>query len=659
MKQYLDLVKTILEQGEVRKDRTGTGTKQIFGTMERYDLRDGKLPLITTRKLGIQFMIKELLWFLKGSGNCDYLDQQKVKIWKPWTEPTTNSIGPLYPVQLRNWPHVGVTYNGEGLKENDRIIFKAENNDDHETIEVYERHYDQLANLIQGIKDRPHSRRHLISYWNVPYMADETKSPHQNVLEGRAALSACFPPGTLISTPEGYRSIEDIKEGDIVYSATLQPRRVRKTYKVKYDHQDLTFIKMRYFTVPLVSTPNHKHILSDGRNMPAEYITDDDYLTVPYRNQNILERNNYTLKYFDKNKELIEYKLTKEDYFTLGYYLGNGWTERGSSIFFAIPEKKQDYIVPLLRKTFDINKIKRGKQNINHKVDKFTMYNSNWGEMLVNEFGHLAHNKKIPEWIFISPYESIQEFINGYIEADGCFHDDRKNYECVTVSEKLAYGLQRLLLNVGEFSSISYQIRPEYKILQGRLIKQRNTFSIRWKPGYKSLDSCYKDSNNGYVKVKENIYGRADHYSEDDPFYVYNLDVEEEHTYIANNIATNNCHTLLQFNVSGDELSCMLFMRSSDVMVGRPTNIAQYSILTHMIAQVCGLKAKEFIITSADTHIYLDHIPYAEELIKRQPYQSPSLVLNPEIKDIDDFKLEDFTLVNYFHGEPMKLPVAV
>lgn len=309
MKQYLDLVKTILEQGEVRKDRTGTGTKQIFGTMERYDLRDGKLPLITTRKLGIQFMIKELLWFLKGSGNCDYLDQQKVKIWKPWTEPTTNSIGPLYPVQLRNWPHVGVTYNGEGLKEDDRIIFKAENNDDHETIEVYERHYDQLANLIQGIKDRPHSRRHLISYWNVPYMADETKSPHQNVLEGRAALSAC--------------------------------------------------------------------------------------------------------------------------------------------------------------------------------------------------------------------------------------------------------------------------------------------------------------------------------------------------------------HTLLQFNVSGDELSCMLYMRSSDVMVGRPTNIAQYSILTHMIAQVCGLKAKEFIITSADTHIYLDHIPYAEELIKRRPYQSPSLVLNPEIKDIDDFKLEDFTLVNYFHGEPMKLPVAV
>lgn len=280
MKQYLNTVKYILEHGEERLDRTGTGTLQVFGMQERYDLTEGKLPLITCRKLGIQFMIKELLWFLRGSGNCDFLDEHGVKIWKAWTEEESNSIGPLYPVQLRNWP----TKDG-------KIV-------------------DQVKRLIEGLKNNPYSRRHVISYWNTEYLPDESISPTDNVKQGRMALAPC--------------------------------------------------------------------------------------------------------------------------------------------------------------------------------------------------------------------------------------------------------------------------------------------------------------------------------------------------------------HVLLQFNVSNEkELSCMLTMRSSDVLVGRPTNIAQYAILTRMIAQVCGYKAKEFIISSGDTHIYKDHLDFAKELITREPYNSPILLINPEVKDIDDFKLEDFTLVNYQSHPGMKLPVAV
>lgn len=279
MKPYLQLIERILNEGEQVTDRTGTGTLRVFGAMERYDISENKLPLITCRKLGYQFMIKEILWFLKGSGNCDYLDEQGVKIWKQWTDPESNSIGPLYPEQLRNWE-------GKDGK------------------------YDQIKALIKGLKEKPFSRRHVISYWNVPYLPDETISPIDNVKQGKMALAPC--------------------------------------------------------------------------------------------------------------------------------------------------------------------------------------------------------------------------------------------------------------------------------------------------------------------------------------------------------------HVLLQFYVSQDkELSCMLTMRSSDVLVGRPANIAQYSILTKMIAQVCGYKAKEFIISSGDTHLYLNHLEEAKTLITREPYNTPLLLINSEVKDIDDFKLEDFTLVNYQAHPAMKLPIAI
>lgn len=308
MKPYKRLIERILEEGEERKDRTGTGTLQVFGAMETYDISDGKIPLITMRKLEIQFMVKELLWFMKGTGNCDFLDEQGVKIWKPWTDPESNSIGPLYPVQLRAWPEVKAEpyEDNDYNKETDTLLL----NSWEEHLTVYERKHDQLANLIKGLKEKPYSRRHVICYWNVPYMPDESMSPIENVKAGRAALAAC--------------------------------------------------------------------------------------------------------------------------------------------------------------------------------------------------------------------------------------------------------------------------------------------------------------------------------------------------------------HTLLQFNVSTKgELSCILYMRSSDVMVGRPTNIAQYSILTHMIAQVCGYKAKSFTIMSGDTHIYLDHVEQAKELITRTCFESPRLILNRHVTDIDDFTLDDFTLTNYQHGQPMKFPVAV
>lgn len=135
MKQYLDLLETILEKGTVKEDRTGTGTISRFGHQMRFDLSEG-FPMVTTKKLHLKSIIYELLWFLKGDTNIKYLQDNGVRIWNEWADDDGN-LGHIYGYQWRSWP----TANGG--------------------------HIDQIAQLIDDIKNKPDSRRHLVSAWNV------------------------------------------------------------------------------------------------------------------------------------------------------------------------------------------------------------------------------------------------------------------------------------------------------------------------------------------------------------------------------------------------------------------------------------------------------------------------------------------------------------
>ena len=159
MRQYLDLLDDVLKNGTPKGDRTGTGTLSMFGKQVRYNLRDG-FPLLTTKKLHIKSILHELLWFLQGSTNVQYLQQNGVKIWDEWATPT-GELGPVYGSQWRHWP------DGQGG------------------------HIDQIAQLIDGLKKRPDSRRHLFHAWNVAALPDETKSPQENALAGKMALPPC------------------------------------------------------------------------------------------------------------------------------------------------------------------------------------------------------------------------------------------------------------------------------------------------------------------------------------------------------------------------------------------------------------------------------------------------------------------------------------
>lgn len=119
------------------------------------------------------------------------------------------------------------------------------------------------------------------------------------------------------------------------------------------------------------------------------------------------------------------------------------------------------------------------------------------------------------------------------------------------------------------------------------------------------------------------------------------------------------CHILFQFYVCNGELSCQLYQRSADIFLGVPFNIASYALLTQMIAQVTGLKAKEFIHTLGDAHIYSNHIEQAKLQLSREPRHLPELVINPKIDTIFDFKFEDFNVINYEPHPHIKAEVAI
>ena len=156
MKQYLDLVKEVLENGNQKGDRTGTGTKSIFGHQLRFDLSKG-FPMITTKKLHLKSIIHELLWFINGDTNIGYLNENGVKIWNEWAN-KDGDLGPVYGYQWRNW-------NGDEI--------------------------DQIKELISTLKNNPNSRRMLVSAWNPSVLPDTSKSFEENVASGKAALPPC------------------------------------------------------------------------------------------------------------------------------------------------------------------------------------------------------------------------------------------------------------------------------------------------------------------------------------------------------------------------------------------------------------------------------------------------------------------------------------
>ena len=160
MQQYLNLLQKILDEGEVKEDRTGTGTRSFFGHQMRFNLNDG-FPLLTTKKIFFKGVVHELLWFLNGSTDNNELKDNGVHIWDEW-EDESGYLGPIYGYQWRQWLDQN---SGESI--------------------------DQIQNVIDQLRNNPSSRRIIVSAWNVADLPDESISPQDNVKNNKMALAPC------------------------------------------------------------------------------------------------------------------------------------------------------------------------------------------------------------------------------------------------------------------------------------------------------------------------------------------------------------------------------------------------------------------------------------------------------------------------------------
>ncbi|WP_203301258.1 thymidylate synthase [Marinobacter sediminum] len=159
MKAYLDLMQDVVDNGFNKGDRTGVGTRSVFGRQLRFNLQDG-FPLVTTKKVHLRSIIYELLWFLNGSTDNNWLKERKVSIWNEWAL-DDGDLGPIYGKQWRSWQC-----------PDGRVV-------------------DQISEVIEQIKTKPNSRRLIVSAWNPAELPDESIGPQDNVREGRMALAPC------------------------------------------------------------------------------------------------------------------------------------------------------------------------------------------------------------------------------------------------------------------------------------------------------------------------------------------------------------------------------------------------------------------------------------------------------------------------------------
>lgn len=558
---------------------------------------------------------------------------------------------------------------------------------------IFHREIDQIDNIVHLLKTNPDSRRILLVAFN-PAKVDHCQLP------------PCFTGDTWVATPEGYKQIQDIQEGDMVLSGTGVPREVLQKWTTPYNGK-MYSLKVSYIAEKIKCTPNHPFLVKDRGWVDAKDLEKGDLVGIP-RNKSKDVRKAFVYSRSGNVKDsvrLAEHWLTEEDYFTLGYFLGNGWCSTNDGrVCFAIPHSKRDHILPKIRRTVRVS-LKQGPAS---NVATYETRSHKWAEFL-KEFGHLAHNKSIPLWVYDSPQHCISAFLEGFNEADGC-KSSGYLMDVTTTSPGVAYGLQRLTSYIGILGRTGYQIRPETTVIEGRTVNQRNTYQFRLND-VKNRKSVVFEEDVIWIPVND-----IEEY--EDECIVYNLNVDKEHTYLANNIITHNCHSLVQwwsrvlttseraqllneelregydyyvseqieqleemgyetdgwsfeddslrhdflddYGVARRALSCMLYMRSSDYPVGAVFNIPQYALLTHMLAQVTGMVAEELVFTAADCHVYADQEEGVLELLQRKGHtEEARVILDTTITEMDDFTFDDIIVTDYEHDAVIRFPIAV
>ena len=603
-RKYQGLLQEILGYGvEKLTGRGDIKTLSSFGLTIEHDLALG-FPVLTTKKINWFAPFDEMLWMLSGSTNVNDLPERSQFIWKPWAD-DRGELGSVYGKQMRRWTSGG------------NVV-------------------DQINKIRMQLKNNPNSRRIVLNLWKV----DELN---------QMALPPCFLKNHYVDTLDGYKHIQDVNIGDMVLTDSGSYSNVTETFKTPYSG-NIVNIDVHGNTHNIQCTPNHPFLVKGKGYIKSDKIKSGDWLAINKNKNSKLPKFSYTdsnqYNSWEKSFELN----SKEEFYFMGYFLGDGWlqkTKNTSKTFISIADRDIEKVLSKLGDKIKLCKLSDSGKN----VKKFQLQNKKW-EVVFSHFGKGAKNKKIPQFIFDAPPEFIEAFMDGYIDADGYTND---NFVSITtISDNIAYGIQKLLTKIGKKASLIYNRRPKKCIIEGREVNQQNTYNINIYQYYgekrKSKNHQF-DDNFMWVKVNDVLITNVNN------TYVYNMSVYENHTYTVNNFINHNCHLLTVFHVCKGELNTHVTMRSSDVPVGLPYNLCQYGLLTHILARDAGLEPGILMFSLVDSHIYENQIEPVKQQLRRVPYDLPELKF---IKKPDfDYKTEDFKLEGYRHHPFIKIPVFV
>ena len=661
-KTYQQLLKDILSRGYEYNDpnRKGVKRKQLSDYRIKHDLiRDG-FPILTLRKLHLDGGIGEFVSFMRGENNLVDLYKNKVNFWfkdgynfskkdisfDSYVEKIKNgdrligSLGKIYPWSMRNW-------NGE---------------------------IDQIKNLVKTLKENPMATKKTVTMWNPSEMKD-------------LALSACFTEDMLVNTNKGLVKISEITSGDKVLTKEGNYENVYAISKTPYEGTLIGFNKKGSNDL-IKCTPNHKFYVKDKGWIQALDIEEGDFMSVPINKNSLIPNKEYYKKYNQNSGRIVKIDMSDVDlWWVMGYFLGDGYVLNNTNkISFSIADKECDLVIPRLKKIFP--SLSNGEFKNNSGASKsYTVTNVEHAS-LFREFGHKAYNKFIPDFILDAPIEMLKEFIEGYKMADGT--KTLEIYNFGTVSPSIAYGVQAILAKLGHPSSVSKSKRDLYKSIQGRKVKQQE---------YYYLISSYKNSRINHDSYIENGYlwqkVQNKYFFKDIKTDVYNMSVENSHSYTVFNTIVKNCHwsfevlsepltlkqreeffegidneafksyktevpykerenSLNDIGIPKYGLSIKWHQHSVDVYLGLPTNIIYYSLMCIALSTEVGMLPLSVIGDLSNVHLYDNAYKASYELLKRDPnkYNAPYFKYNGRL---DDLKNSSFTIDEYDSYENIKV----
>lgn len=364
----------------------------------------------------------------------------------------------------------------------------------------------------------------------------------------------CFIEGTKVLTNSGYKNIEDVLlEDKLLTHMGIFQNILNLQRKICYG--DIYNIKIKYHSEQISCTEEHPFYVREKTRKwnsqtkkydshykepewkPANKLGDSDYYGMVINTTSIIPEFTFEKKINKNNIKLEKILLNDKDmWYMMGYFVGDGWIEETTKkdgrcmnkIRFAINNKDETEVLSKIQNILKLT----DKKCDTGKCKKFGCANFIWYNIL-KEFGKYAYGKIIPEWVHNAPIELLNEFINGYMKADGCVTKENM-LQITTVSYNLAYGLQRLYLKLGHIFSVTKHIRPKEYIIEGRIVNQRDTYMVRGKLN-KAIECAFIENNYAWFPVSDIQITKTKNMP------VYNFEVENDNSYIVENIIVHNC----------------------------------------------------------------------------------------------------------------------